>query len=270
MIAHVVTSCSLAGWHKYGEAFVATFDKFWPQDVKLHVVSEDTLPVPASNRMINLWGLGQSGYWQDFRAEYEHALWVHGDSAAARPIVVKRWRETTGYNFRFDAYKFSKKVFAIDLVADSLTSGRLFWIDADVKTFASVPSTLITHVLPDWYALSCLMRPGYHSECGFIGYNLDVSGSRHFIKSFAKLYMSGEVFDLPEWHDSWAFDWLRNKLMTRTYPIGHKSKGHPFINSELGRYMDHLKGKRKDHGRSGAVEQIAHKGIPYWNDPRRV
>jgi hypothetical protein len=40
--------------------------------------------------------------------------------------------------------------------------------------------------------------------------------------------------------------------------------GHPFINSELGRYMDHVKGKRKEQGMSRAKEIIMHTDHPYW------
>lgn len=265
----VVTSCSLAGWEKYGRRFVETFDKYWPPSVSLYVVSEDQLPFMFSARSTPRYqvccSLGDSMAWQQFMEKYGAEAWVRGDSTCPRPSnVAPRWREDKGYNFRFDAYKFSKKVFAIEMIARRVREGRLLWIDADVLTFAEVPETLPERLLPSAYALSCLARPGYHSECGFVGYNIDHSGAIHFLKAFAGLYASGEVFNAPEYHDSFVFDWLRNKLLTATHHIPHRSKSHPFIASELGKYMDHLKGRRKDKGRSAVIEQVVHTKLPYW------
>jgi len=268
---NVVTSCSFAGWEKYGRRFVETFDQ-WPKSVVLHIVSEDDLPkIAPPNHKVVYWALNRSRHWRSFDATNKGLLWTQGTSSCPRPEgIAPRWRENSGHNFRYDAYKFSKKVFAIDLVAEHVEYGRLLWIDADVLTFAPVPEDLAVKVLPDGYALSHLHRIGYHSECGFVGYNLGDPTAIRFIKEFAKLYDSGEVFKLAEWHDSWVFDWLRNKLMIRAYPIPHRSKGHPFINSELGKYMDHLKGKRKDKGRSYGAEQVVNAKLPYWQQGLRV
>ena len=266
MATNVVTSCSAEGWVKYGARFVETYEKFWPPAIQLHVVSEDPLPHKfLKSHGPRFWTLDASNAWKLFRAHNAGRLWVHGDSTVSRPDgITRRWTEHTGYNFRFNAYKFSKKVFAIELLANHLQMGRLLWVDADVLTFAPVPVTLPEAMLPSAYALSCLARLGYHSECGFVGYNLDHSEAMHFIRAFSGLYHTEEVFKLAEWHDSWVFDWLRNKLLTSTYHIPHKSKGHPFINSQLGLYMDHLKGKRKGKGRSPAVECVANSKLPYW------
>jgi len=40
--------------------------------------------------------------------------------------------------------------------------------------------------------------------------------------------------------------------------------GHPFINSELGQYLDHMKGDRKHRGHSKAKEVKLHRDHPYW------
>lgn len=256
---NVVTSCSAKGWEKYGSRFVTSFHQHWPASVKLHLVSEDPLPVSG----VEFWSLYKHDNWLKFFGRSER--WMSGAGDSPRPEGIGRnWRDKTGYNFRFDAYKFSKKVFAIELVSQVVKTGRLLWIDADTLTFDPVPEELPVNVLPNGYALSCLQRPGYHSECGFVGYNLDESATHLFIKDFSGLYHTGEVFKLAEWHDSWVFDWLRNKKQTKTYAIPHKSSGHPFINSELGRYMDHMKGKRKDRGRSLPSEQHSNKKVPYW------
>lgn len=267
----VVTSFSEGGWRKYGSKFVETFNTYWPTDVELHLVSEDAFDLELNSpRKIKFWHLEESTIARDFLKRYANQLWAHGNAGAAQsglPQGSPKWGVRTGYCFRHDAYKFSKKVFAIEMVAMRINAFRLFWIDADVITFAPVTDDLYPLVLPDSAILSYLPRQDhYHSECGFIGYNLRDAKALHFIRRFADLYVSGKVFELPEWHDSWVFDWLRKDLnLTGAYRIPHGSNQHPFINSALGRFMDHLKGNRKVKGRSLPVEQLKHTSIPYWD-----
>lgn len=264
----VVSSCSKVGWEKYGKRFLKTFCQFWPMDkVMLHFVSEDDLNLDS--KILTFHDLAKSPAWRKFRDKHAGTGWVRGDSADPRSKeIAPMWKRGNGYNFRFDSYKFCKKVFAIELVA-KLCKGRLLWLDADTLTHAQVPIELAANLLPANYALSCLSRVGYHSECGFVGYNLDHQQTRKFIKDFSELYSTDKVFELAEWHDSWVFDWLRNKNMVATYNIPHKSRGHPFINSELGLYLDHLKGGRKDSGRSNPAERTA-PPTEYWQGARRV
>lgn len=223
----VVSSCSKAGWDTYGARFLETFKQFWPRTVSLHLVSEDTLPI-VNDGSLFLHDLRNSVAWRTFDQTYGQYAWARGDGSAKRPDGLAAARPgDRGHTFRYDAYKFSKKVFAIELIATHYNVGRLCWLDADVVTHAPVPESLLTSLLPNNYCLSCLSRVGYHSECGFVGYNLQHDNTRRFISAFSNLYVTGEVFKLAEWHDSWVFDWLRNKMMVPTFNIPHKSKGHP-------------------------------------------
>lgn len=250
----VVTSFSAKGFEEYGARFVETFRTFWPAEVALYVVSEDWLPIPY-------WHLSASPAASDF-------LLRHQDSARAKGTAPEQMvREKRGsYNFRFDAYRFCKKVFAIDLIAKEVKTGKLFWVDGDVETFAEVPLDLLAKILPAGHAVSCLDRGHYHSECGFVGYDLDHPACRPFIEAFAALYGSDEVFNLGEWHDSWVFDWLRRKMSVPTFAIPHNSRSHPFVNSDLGHYMDHKKGRRKVLGKTPTQEVLSSKkrALPYW------
>ncbi len=261
---NVVTSCSAAGWKKYGAQFVDTFVKYWPKEVTLWVVSEDPLLLATATN-VRFLPLQYSDSWAHFNEFVGGRKFAAGDATAPRPdYLTARWRDNSGYNFRFDAVKFSKKVFAIELVAAQVKTGKLLWIDADVRTFAPVPIDLAEKTLPLNFAISCLARLGYHSECGYVGYDMNKRAAINFIREFAALYASGEVFKLSEWHDSWVFDYLRNKMLVPTYNIPHKSKGHPFINSVLGQYLDHMKGNRKERGRTPKSEQITHSKLDYW------
>lgn len=268
MGAAVVTSFSAAGWAEYGARFVEAFDEYWPPSVDLHLVSEDELERVYSKhgaaRRIIRWDLALSARAQEFLTRYADTPWVKGVAPAPATANASKWRAKAGYCFRHDAYKFSKKVFAIDLIIHAIEPKRLIWLDADTVTFAPVPEELVESVVPEQFAISHLRRQKYHSECGFVGYNLAHPVTLPFIKRFAELYTSDKVFELDEWHDSWVFDWLLKEMQVPTYALPCTATNHPFINSELGMYMDHMKGSRKKLGRSRPVEQLKHKTLPYW------
>ena len=42
---------------------------------------------------------------------------------------------------------------------------------------------------------------GVYPECGFVGYNLAHPEIQNFISDWEKLYNTGEVFNILEWHD---------------------------------------------------------------------
>lgn len=255
----VVTSCSAQGWKEYGETFVYTFQKYWPSDIKLYLVSEDELPVPHVS-------LHESPSATEFlkRNDTQRAK---GRKRVEQDHGWTPKKIAEGYNFRYDAHRFAKKVFSIELAAQRAYTGKLFWVDADVVTFASPPLDMFNELLPDDAALCCLDRGTYHSECGFVGYNLDHPQGLEFIRAFAALYANDEVFSLQEWHDSWVFDWLRREMKTITRPIPHKSRHHPFVNSVLGTWADHKKGSRKENG-TQAHELVINRDVPYWQAQR--
>lgn len=247
MQVSVVTSFSAAGFAKYGRRCIETLHEFWPQNVSLYIVSEDDIEAPKlEGRQVHFLNLCESSSWaKDFYSRHEHNSIAHGRGPkASSPKHNRHWK--TGYNFRLDAYKFSKKVFAIEAVARRVSGGKLIWLDADTVTHQPVPSELLDRMPPSDYSIAYLNRGYYHSECGFVSYDLNKPETREFITQFAALYHSGVVFNLKEWHDSWVFDWLRKKLGIRAWPIPHQHYGQPFDHSELGRYMSHLKGDLKN------------------------
>jgi len=176
----------------------------------------------------------------------------HKDNLVVQGIEVKDDMPTwtgkarqRGYNFRSDAYKFCRKVFAVAHAAKTANSRRLFWINADVETMRPVPHRLFGDVLPDGYDLSRLYRERYHSECGFVGYNLDNGATRSFIEAYEKQYSTDAFLKDVAWDDCNQLDYLVKKLPVRCYNIQHRSRPQPFDNSILGHYMTHHKGARK-------------------------
>jgi hypothetical protein len=48
---NVVTSCSFDGYAQYGRACVESFERFWPDDIVMHVVSEDITQLARQHRL---------------------------------------------------------------------------------------------------------------------------------------------------------------------------------------------------------------------------
>ena len=100
-----------------------------------------------------------------------------------------------------------------------------------------------------------------------------------FVEDFACMYKNDTMFDYPEWHDSYLFDVQRKIYRDTKGAYFHNLNpdpdlkglaGHPFINSELGKYMDHMKGERKTFGHSEPRDIKLHTDLPYWKGVRGV
>ena len=89
-----------------------------------------------------------------------------------------------------------------------------------------------------------------------------------------QLYLGDSLFEVPELPDSFVYDMIRKtfegKLADFTsYDIAEKDtpSDHPFINSVLGGYMDHLKGDdRKQMGKSPEDDLMIKRDEEYWRE----
>ena len=163
-------------------------------------------------------------------------------------------------SFLWDAVRFSNKVFCIiNAIRNSNDYDYVVWLDADTYTFNPVPISLFENLLKDHTMLTYLGRGDIYPECGFVGYNLKHTEIQNFVNDWEKLYVTDEVFKLLEWHDSYVFWYLTKKYRKESpYEIKVNDIGywkgvkghHVFVNSELGLYMDHMKGNRKTKGTS--------------------
>lgn len=256
----VLTSFSQKGYAEYGARFIDTFQKFWPDDIKLLIYHEGQPELGGYDLLTEVTSCAE------FLRVYKDNLIVQGRAREDGRYWKKDCLQS-GYNFRYDAYKFSRKIFAIEHAAKIVQRGKLFWVDADVVTFNHVTRDFLNRQLPNEVCTSYLGRvKGYHSECGFVGYNLNQVRCHDFISVFASIYRSGTFMKLAEWHDSWVYDYVRGQMGISSKNISAPgSSGHVFIQSELGLCMDHLKGDRKQVGRSYPLNyHKAPHNHPYW------
>jgi len=220
----------------YAKPFIESFIGYWPIDLIIYHEDQDLSGTDAILRnlfdvqdMIDFLDRHKSN--RSVKGRYPQNNW--------KPKCIRE-----GYNFRFDAYKFSRKIFAIADAAKEVKTGKLFWLDADIITREYIDVDLFDKVLPDDVAISYLDREPYHSECGFVGYNLDHPQTHGFIQEFARQYSSDEFLKINEWHDSYVFDFIRKKMDIESYAIPYTGR-LPVEGSILGDYIVHDKGDRK-------------------------
>jgi hypothetical protein len=95
---------------------------------------------------------------------------------------------------------------------------------------------------------------------------------------FEQYYEDAEegIFTLEEWHDSYVFGELLNEFKLRNSSVLDYSAdmylkeaktgggGHPLINGPLGKFMDHMKGGRKEKGKSDKKDIMVNRTEGYW------
>lgn len=265
----VITTFNQAGLELYGQRMIDNFEKFWPESVKLKIYAENCQPQVSRDTTQVLDILEVSPACREFVERHKNNPQAHGGAGANNQEVYLKDKA-----FRWQAVRFCFKVFAVQHAANNSQSDRLIWLDADTVTHTPVTLEWLDSVCPAGVVASYLGRTdGYHSECGWIGYNMQDALTRPFIDSVARLYVTDELFNYPEWHDSYLWDVIRKRyrdeLKANFFNLNPEpdTKGlakHPFINSELGRYMDHMKGNRKGQGHSKSKEVVMHRDHPYW------
>lgn len=166
-------------------------------------------------------------------------------------------------DYRMNYVRFSFKVFTIHqalIFALDHDFDFLIWLDADVVLKKDLPMEKIEEWLPKDAVASYLGRKDWdHSECGFMIFNLR-KGGKEFIERLCAMYVTDEVLTLPQWHDSYVFDVVKeefNKANGKDVFI-NLSEGvegrDVFDNCVLTEFMEHKKGKRKFKANNGNID----------------
>ena len=142
-------------------------------------------------------------------------------------------------------------------------------MDGDTVCHSVITLADLERMCPSDRDLCFLGRQGKYSECGLYAMNLDRPAVKTFLQKFQRMYDDAEqgIFTLKEWHDSYVFDAVRKQCnLVELDWSGHliTGEGHPLINCEWGAYLDHLKGARKDMGRSKRVDLKVKRTEAYW------
>ena len=230
-----ITTFNKKGLDLYGRNAMDSFAEHWPRSVSLVVYTEgfsiedgpQVSGVDLNTAAPNL---------LTFKAHYGKQPMANGHTV-------------DGYNYNFDAVRFSHKMFAMFSAARSLETDYLVWIDGDVVTHADVPDRFIPELMTGVFAVY-LGRRGMHSETGFLCFDLRHPEAKSFFGTMERIYLSGELFKLNAWHDCEVFDVARavfeaqGKIKTRDLSA-ELTTLDPFSESCLVEYMNHYKGQAK-------------------------
>jgi hypothetical protein len=236
-----------------GKQFLETFRKHWPKSVELNIYYEgDVLRDDEENIK-----------WHWFEEVEDWPVWEKRISYF--PVMNGRIGEK--YEVQTDARHWRKAF--IEAHGVKRFGGKVFWLDMDVVTFADVPESFLDDLLPDDKICCYLGRKNFYSETGFIGWNGDHPLTAHFFNMYLDFFKSGAIFTQPCWHDCQGFDVVRQMIGRPDLFVdlaGDLPENmHPFINSVAGKYMDHMKGKRKNEG-SWTDDLVIERTEDYWKD----
>ena len=272
----VVTTFHPAGLSKYGQRMIDSFALNIDKRIKLLVYAEDCKPVnPDPSRIEILDAKAALPKLNAFKSTWGHIPKANGDiTNEPQRHTRKDWMK----QFKWDAVRFANKTYA---VYDACVRSKdwCVWMDAD--TYVHSPWTYedFAAQLPDNAWITYVGRgKGSQTwpECGFYGLNLNHPVCNEFLKEFERVYEEADngIFLLDEWHDSYVFGnilKMYNQFPSHDYSADmylREAKsgggGHPLINGPLGKWIDHMKGGRKDDGKSRRADIMVNRTEDYW------
>lgn len=254
-----VSTMNLNLYHYYGKRFLEEFSKNASKEIKLFIIFEGEYPEEALHISDNIFIITLAN---DAHTEFFNKFSSLAEAQGLRVRLDKNdpMKINFRWDYRFNALRFSFKPFSIYQSLDFIPKDLdfLIWTDADLRCKMEFKTTDLAEFLPDENEImSYLGREGSYSECGFLGFNMKLEGTKKYIERMINIYTSGEIFSLEQWHDSFIWDFVRIEFQ-KNYNYKFKDisgnahdKEHVFINTGLGKFFDHLKGgERKKIGHS--------------------
>lgn len=227
-----ITSFGPDGYTLYGKAFLESYIKNVSAPLVVYVEGPENIP-PFEHELVS----------------FRDLLSVNG---VAQTLAMTSFPAACGHvwgqvetNYRFNANKFCRKSFAqIDAATTHGKQGgkSLYWLDADIEFIDNFNLPAL-----DENFMLYLGRPEWHSCTSFVGWNLAYKGARRFFEEYWKLYVTGTIFCLPEWHDCAALDFLREqtKVPSKNLAEGLPLKGPANVFDEVFPVAHHKKGNLK-------------------------
>jgi len=274
----VVTTFHKPGLLKYGQRFLDSFAERVDKRIKLLVYAENCQPVNPDPNQIKIFDAFESlPKLNAFKSKWGDVPKANG--IPPEEIKARRPRDWMK-EFKWDAVRFANKVYAVFDACERSTDWCV-WMDADSFIHSDWSYEEFSKLLPEDKWLTYVGRgKGSQTwpECGFYGMNLNKRVCKDFLAEFEDMYEDAEngIFRLEEWHDSYVFgailhDYKRQNSNVHDYSANMYLKeaksgggGHPLINGPLGKFMDHMKGGRKDSGKSKKSDIMVNRTEDYW------
>jgi hypothetical protein len=274
----VVTTFHKPGLDLYGQRFLDSFADRVDKRIKLLVYAEACNPVNPDPQQITILDAVEAlPKLNAFKDRWKNVPHANGD-ISNHP--ARQGRKDWNKAFKWDAVRFANKVYAV-LDACERSTDWCVWMDADTFVHSDWSYNQFKSLLLDDKWITYVGRgKGSQTwpECGFYGMNLKDTLCQEFLREFERMYEDAEngMFKLVEWHDSFIFGHIVNN-MKRTAPnvLDYSAEmylreaksgggGHPLINTKLGSWIDHMKGDRKNKGKSLLSDIIVSRKENYW------
>lgn len=239
----VITTFPNEDFQTYAGAMVHSFLMHMPPEVTLMVQLDERGPVEEVKNSI----LAMTGQSPTTRAVELCLGWDDSQKEFMERHKTPPAMEGSG-GYRFDYVRFSHKIFALKKAADFCRQKEidfLIWMDGDVIPSGPVSIEQIEAWSPSAEeGVSYLGRVDWdHSECGFMIFNLK---NGWLIDKMHDAYVTDKVLTLPQWHDSYVFDYVRDELGIQGKNLSADVRGRDvFERSVLGAHFSHLKGPLK-------------------------
>lgn len=259
---NAVTCYSLQGWRETGALLVNGFIKNWPADTYLTVYVDDPIPKKdlIRDERVKYQILNQKDLLEFKRR--------HANNPEANGLGKHNIKG--GKNYRYDAVRFSHKVFALFQFLEENETDFLIWLDGDSRTHSPVTIPNIESWCPNEKFAGYLARPWLYTETGFHIFNMNHAIAKDFLDAWKQYYIDDSIFKLNMWTDCHTYDAAKTKFDDKHWHnLSPKLKNnHPFINGPLGQFMDHMKGPRKKKGTSHRKDLVVQRNHQYWNSVR--
>lgn len=274
----MVTTFHKEGLDLYGQRFLHSFEKHVDKKIDLLVYAEDCQPEVDDPVQIHILDAKQElPKLNRFKEKWKDVPKANG----VCPFPERRPRDYHK-EFKWHAIRFANKVYAVFNACERST-GWCIWIDADTYVHSNWSFEQLQELLPNDKWITYVGRgKGSQTwpECGFYGLNLNNLTCKEFLKEFERYYEDADngIFTLDEWHDSYVFGHILDEFKKSNpnvldYSEGIYNKtaktgggGHPLINSKLGQFIDHMKGARKQTGKSLAKDLLVPRQESYWKE----
>ena len=276
----VVTTFHKPGLDLYGQRFLDSFAERVDKRIKMMVYAENCEPVNPDSDQITIYSSEHSlPKLTAFKQRWKDVPKANGDiSDDPRLSRRKDWNK----KFKWDAIRFSNKVYAVFEACRQRPGTWVVWMDADMYVHSDCSYDDFKQLLPDNKYITYVGRgKGSQTwpECGFYGMNLNHPVCHSFLEDFEQMYQDAEngIFTLDEWHDSYVFGEILNKYREFDAELDYSADmylreaksgggGHPLINGPLGKFIDHMKGDRKSLGRSKPSDIMVNRTESYWSN----
>lgn len=273
----VITTFHQPGLDLYGQRFIDSFAARVDPNIKLIVYAEDCVPVNPSPGQIVIQDAAKTlPKLAAFKQRWKNVPKANGD-ISQDPIRSRR--RDSNKKFKWDAVRFANKTYAVFDACNKREGAWIVWMDADSFIHSDWSYDNFKKLLPENKYITYVGRgKGSQTwpECGFYGLNMNHPVCHSFLEDFERMYEDADqgIFTLAEWHDSFVFgELLRKYQQFPSYDYSAEmylkeaktgGGGHPLINTELGKYMDHMKGDRKAKGKSKTTDILVNRTEGYW------